>query len=230
MKKLMLLTLLLFIGVTTLLGEETNTRNNNIDKPKGTDEKIDVIYDTQQTMYKETRNNPLEGKKYGIEFNIFRVLLDDDFSLSGGFSIFDTERKTEISVPLYYFKPDEKYATEIFTMDCHYRYFLRNTLNGFYLSAFGRLANFKGYRDTWWDDEKFEDEYEKKSFTDIGVGVGVGYRIFSYKGLYWGTSISFGRYLLGNDIEELEFDNNDLFIIADKQIINIEFLKFGWAF
>lgn len=230
MRKLLLLSLILFFSATTLLGEETSSKMDKSDKAKGTDEKIDVIYDTQQVMYKELRNNPLEGKKYGIEFNVFRLLLVDNFSLSGSFSFFDPERKTEISIPVYYFIADSRTATDIFTIDCHYRYFLKNTLNGFYLSAFGRIAKFDGYYDTYEYEKSYDEYYHKKSITDIGLGVGIGYRIFSYKGLYWGTSISFGRYLGGNDLSRFEFDNNDLFIELDKQIINIEFLKFGWAF
>lgn len=222
MKKTTLFILAFIISITGVLygNENISSTTENVTLEK-VDKKIDKIYETQKIMYEETKNSPLADKKYGIEVNLFRLLLLKNTSFSGTFSFFDINRNAEIAFPIYYFKPEEAFNTEIFTLDCHYRYFLRNTQNGFYLSAFARLANFDGWVDNF--------EYEKKSFTDIGFGVGIGYRIFSYKGLYWGTSVSFGRYLGGNNIEEMEFDNNDLFIPLD-QIVNIEFLKFGWAF
>lgn len=236
MKKLTLLALLVIISISVGLYSDENVSNDaegvTLEK---VDKKIDKIYETQQVMYDETKNNPLHDKKYGIEINLFRLLLLDNSSFSGTFSLFDVNRKAEIAFPIYYFEPDEKFNTSVFTLDCHYRYFLRNTQNGFYLSAFARFAHFDGWEYNWDYDDKSssfydeEDDYSKKSFSDLGIGVGIGYRIFSYNGLYWGTSLSFGRYFGSNKIEDLEFDNNDLFISSD-QIINIEFLKFGWAF
>lgn len=226
------LTLMFIIGLVSLSGllysvEKESVKQEGVTLDK-VDKKIDKIYETQQIMYEETKNNPLHDKKYGIEVNLFRLLLLENTSFSGTFSLFDVNRNAEIAFPIYYFSPDKKFNTEIFTLDCHFRYFLRNTQNGFYVSAFARYANFDGWVEHW-DSDYYDNDYEKKSFSDIGVGVGVGYRIFSYKGLYWGTSISFGRYLGDNNIEEMEFSNNDLFIELD-QIVNIEFLKFGWAF
>jgi len=59
------------------------------------------------------------------------------------------------------------------------------------------------------------------------LGVGIGYRIFSYKGLYWGTSVSFGRYIVG---ENNKFHGSFLDINDDaKYIIDFELLKFGFA-
>lgn len=231
MRKFMLLSLVLLLSLATpLISDEVATETEDDVTLEQVDKKIDKIYDTQQIMYKETKNSPLEDKKYGIEVNLFRLLLIDDNSFSGTFSLFDVNRQAEIAFPVYYFNPDYEYGTKIFTLDCHYRHFLRNTQNGFYLSAFTRFANFSGYQEIYSDDWESDDYYKEKTITDIGIGVGLGYRIFSYRGIYWGTSISFGRYLLGNNLSDLEFDNNDLFIPADKQIINIEFLKFGWAF
>ncbi len=231
MIKLMLISLIVLLGLTTMLiGEEVATERKDGVSLEEVDKKIDKIYDTQQIMYKETKNSPLEDKKYGIEVNVFRLLLTENSSFSGTFSLFEVNRKAEIAFPVYYFNPDNKYDTEIFTLDCHYRYFLRNTQNGFYLSAFTRFAKFNGYEEIYPENWQDDDYYKQKSISDIGVGVGLGYRIFSYNGLYWGTSLSFGRYLLGNNLSDFEFGNNDLFIPADKQIFNIEFLKFGWAF
>lgn len=231
MRKLLLLTLVLFLcSLTTLMSDEVVTEKKEVTLDQ-VDEKIDKIYDTQQIMYKETKNNPLENKKFGIELNIFRLLLlDDDFSLSGGFSLFDVDRNAEIAFPIYYYDPDYEFGTKVFTIDCHYRYFLRNTQNGFYLSAFTRFGNFDGYKEIYDENYYNDDEYKKITASDIGIGVGIGYRIFSYRGLYWGTSINFGRYLLGDDDKFQDGWNDSPLDSYNKQIINIEFLKFGWAF
>lgn len=229
MKNLKLVFVIMFIAISGLLySVDQATNEEEAVTLEKVDKKIDKIYETQQIMYEETKNSPLHDKKYGIEVNLFRFLLLENTSFSGTFSLFDVNRNAELAFPIYYFSPEDKFNTEIFTLDCHYRYFLRNTQNGFYVSAFARFAKFDGWVEDWdYDDD--DDYYDKKSITDIGIGVGIGYRIFSYKGLYWGTSVSFGRYLGGHNIEEMEFNNNDLFIPLD-QIINIEFLKFGWAF
>ena len=56
--------------------------------------KIDSIYALQKKMYKETRHEPLTGKNYGVEFNFFRLLaIEKSVSLSGGFSLFNANRK-----------------------------------------------------------------------------------------------------------------------------------------
>ena len=62
----------------------------------------------------------------------------------------------------------------------------------------------------------------------LGIGIGIGYRKFSYKGFYWGTSLNLGRYFLGENgkyIGEFLWYDNDSEII-----LNFELLKFGWAF
>lgn len=232
MKKLLLLGFIVLLGLTsTLTGQEVNSEPKEDVTIDTVDKKIDKIYDTQQIMYKETKNNPLENKKFGIELNIFRMLMiDEDFSFSGGFSLFDVDRNAEIAFPIYYLDPENEKGTKVLTLDCHYRYFLGNTQNGFYLSAFTRLANFDGYKEIYSDDYYEEDYYKSIKMTDLGVGVGIGYRKFSYKGLYWGTSISFGRFLFADKDKYQDSWDSGPFDSYNKQIINVEFLKFGWAF
>jgi hypothetical protein len=192
--------------------------------------KIDSIYTLQKRMYNETKNMPLANKNFGIEFNIVRLLvIEDAVSLSGGFSLFGINRHAEIAFPIFYSNPDDPKDLNDFTIDCHYRYFLGNTQNGLYLSGFVRYANLKGYFGE--NDSPFTDNEilnVKGSENKIGIGVGVGYRKFSYKGLYWGTSLSFGRYFIGENDKFygsfLSYDDDN------KIIIDFEFFKFGWAF
>jgi hypothetical protein len=191
--------------------------------------KIDSIYLLQKKMYNETKNTPLSKKKYGIEFNIVRLLLiEKAVSLSGGFSLFGVNRHAEIAFPMYYSSPEDPKDLKEWTIDCHYRYFLGNTQHGFYLSGFVRYAHLDGYLG---DNTLLfggETVGEKSSENKMGIGVGLGFRKVSYKGFYWGTSLSIGGYLSGkND----RFYGKYLSYDDDKKIIiDFEFLKFGWAF
>jgi len=208
--------------------------------------KIDSIYLTQKQMrkiqkklYKTLRNKPLQDKKYGIEINILRLLFYNsknnifNHTFSGGFSLFDIDRHAEIAFPVYYSNPrniwDDEYDEHNlrqFTLDCHYRRFLGNTQNGFYISGFIRYANLRGYEGEWyyWEDDNPKKSTENK----LGVGIGIGYRKFSYKGFYWGTSLNLGRYFIGeNDKFQGEFG---LYDNDSEMIYSFELLKFGWAF
>jgi hypothetical protein len=193
-----------------------------------TSEKIDSIYSLQKKMYDETRNEPLADKKYGFEFNVFRLLLmNKAVSLSGSFSFFDISRSAEIAFPFYYQDPKDSYDLTEFTLDCHYRYFLGNTQNGFYLSAFVRYAHLRGMLGV---NNLFENQQDNPRGTEnkLGLGFGLGYRIFSYKGFYWGISLSIGRYFIG---ENDKFQGSFLSLDDDeKQILDMELLKFGYAF
>jgi hypothetical protein len=193
--------------------------------------KIDTIYKIQKKMYKEAKNEPLTGKKFGVELNLFRILLiDKAVTLSGTFSLFNVNKRVEIAFPVYYDKPEDKYDLRTFTIDCHYRYFLGNTLNGFYLSGFVRYAYLNGYEGNN-NLNLFGSENpigNRISENKLGIGFGLGVRIFSYRGLYWGASISFGRYYIG---ENDRFYGHFLSWDDDaKYILDIECLKFGWAF
>jgi hypothetical protein len=192
--------------------------------------KIDSIYQLQKKIYAEIKNQPLINKKVGIEFNFVRLLLiEDAFTLSGGLSFFSVNRQAEIAFPIYYCNPKDPKDLKEWTIDCHYRYFLGNTQNGFYLSGFTRYAHLSGYAgnndDLLWEGST---DGQKLSEDKIGIGVGIGYRKFSYKGLYWGFSFSFGKFITG---EQNKFFGKFLALDDDaKYIYDCEILKFGWAF
>jgi hypothetical protein len=195
-----------------------------------TEAKIDSIYRLQKKMYRELKNEPLAGKQAGIEFNFIRPLIaEESLTLSGGVSLFSVNRRVEIAFPLYYSNPKDPKDLQEWTADCHLRYFLGNTQNGFYLSAFARFARLNGYlSDT--NETLFSDApvSGKDSQSKLGIGFGLGYRKFSYHGLYWGASFSIGRYLSGENGKfygkMVSYDDDE------RQILDIEFLKFGWAF
>lgn len=190
--------------------------------------KLDSIYSLQKKIYTEVKNEPLAHKTLGVEVNIVRLLLmEESFTFSGSFSLFNLNRHAEIAFPVYYQNPKNPADLTEFTLDCHYRYFLGRYQNGFYLSAFTRYAYLDG---TLGDDELFESPSPGIKDTEhkLGVGVGLGYRIFSYRGLYWGASLSFGRYFIGKNNR---FAGNFLSLDDDESyILDVELLKFGFAF
>ena len=225
MKKLLIVILGLLFFSSIYAEENTNLK---------TEEKIDSIYVIQKKIYQTVKDQPLQDKKYGVEFNFFRLLFFGsvtdglNHTLSGTFSLFYPKKKVEIAFPFFYSNTDRYYedsSVRQITLDCHYRKFLGNSLNKFYISGFVRYANLKGYEDSYWFKDK-DDDLVMSTENKVGVGFGVGYRIFSYSGFYWGTSISVGRYIIG---ENGKFSNiiwnND-----NEIIINFEFLKFGYAF
>ena len=231
MKKLLIVVLGLLL-FTSLYAEKLSTMS--------TDEKVDSIYVLQKKMYKDVKNQPLENKKYGVEFNFLRLLFfgsDIDYlnhSLSGTFSLFYPKKKVEIAFPFLYSNTTVKWHDEFtedtslrqITLDCHYRKFLGNSLNKFYISGFIRYANLKGYKGEGWFKGS-RDESEMTTENKIGIGIVVGYRIFSYSGFYWGASLSLGKYIIGkNGI----FRNEVLYDNDGELIYSVEFFKFGYAF
>lgn len=216
------------------------------DTPAGPNdsEKLDSLMDMSRQIVATVKNDPLANKTFGIEFNFVRpLMLSEQLSFSGGVSLFKVHRQAEISLPFFYSRsetPDlrgdwEDSLSSIdfteFTQDIHYRYFLGNTQNGFYLSGFSRAAFLSGIEgDTEFDvfDSTQTDRRARSTEGKLGVGVGLGYRKFSYRGLYWGASLSVGRYVLG---ESDRFRNGFLSLDNDAEmILDVEFFKFGWAF
>lgn len=202
-------------------------------------EKLDSLMVGQKKILQHVADEPLAGKNFGVELNPFRLItlgMNKSTSLSGSVSLFNVVRSAEIQIPLYYMdSPDEegdmnKNAFSLFTADVHYRQFLGRTQNGFFLSGFGRLARLEGYEgelfDGSWGDSTVTDK--RSSLLKFGAGVGLGYRIFSHRGLYWGSSISLGRYFNGG---ENRFRGGFGSMYDDGEIIvDIELFKFGWAF
>ena len=62
------------------------------------------------------------------------------------------------------------------------------------------------------------DEDDDGSYNKGGISFGVGTRMFSEKGWYWGTSLYLGKYYFG------EKDR------GDSGFFQFELLKFGFAF
>jgi hypothetical protein len=197
---------------------------------------------------------PLEGRKFGVEFNIPRMLSYSKAwrSLSGSFSYFNHRNNSEIAFPWLIAKygsddsdPTNNNQSNVDTslvnksIDMHYRKFFSDELNGFYFSAFTRLSHFDGHVYTDQNSSlAAPSDIEKPTYIRgteafkklrFGLGVGLGYRLFpKNKRLYWGAGIILGRYI---DDKEYKFVNDGSPLTENTPIIvDIELLKFGYAF
>ncbi|PID28338.1 MAG: hypothetical protein CSB55_05050 [Candidatus Cloacimonadota bacterium] len=230
-----LLLIIFLVGSFELIAEETNSADKKLDKIL---ENQKELKETAYSLRQEYKNKPLEGKKYGIEINPFLLIAFNQLkTLSGSFSIFKPEKNTEISFPFMY--SDNKFITystdfdnnkstlKIITASSHWRKFLGNTCNGFYISASARLENinYDIYRYSYGYRIKLKNI--KGNRTLLGIGFGIGYRVFSYKGFYWGTGLTLGKYLAGNFKIK---DKGDEVLKNHEIYFNFELLKFGWAF
>jgi len=221
MKKILFWLVFIFVVTTYSWTAET--------KPQNTNEKIDSIYVWQKEMYRTHKNEPLIEKRYGVEFNFLRLILfGSDLNginrtLSGGFSLFYPKKNVEIAFPLLYSDPQgenfegyESHRRKI-TLDCQYRKYLGNTLNKFYLTALARYANTK----------HFYEDHESSTNNAFGIGVGIGYRNISYSGVYWGTNLCIGRYLLGSvRTRDILFGSTG----ESEFLFSMSLFKFGYAF
>lgn len=182
-------------------------------------------------------DDPLKNKTFGIEVNPIRLLLfnGEQKSFSGTVSLFNVFDNAELAFPVFIGKS----KADIFshrgdfysaTVDAHYRNFLGTTRRGFYLAGFTRLAALRGTEgrdyEFIWDNTSAVNK--RSSELKLGLGFGIGYRIFSKSGLYWGTSLSIGRYLIGESDKYV--DNTFLADDDAELIVDFELLKFGLLF
>lgn len=209
--------------------------------------KLDTVLQNQQKMmemqeriYKEVAyDEPLADKCAGIELNVARLLVssgEDYFTLSGTVSFFSVSRSAELAFPVFY-QNGSKRETETFgsstydvpltllNVDATYRQFLGKHQDGFYFSVGTRYTYIHGIQGTDYFLFTVNAEGPETTTRKLGAYFGLGYRYFTKSGFYWGASIVYGRYFSKNnvDIREVTFDDS-------KNIIDIEFLKFGFAF
>lgn len=221
--------LLCFSFAQSALSEE------QLDRIEG---KIDTVVKTQDQILEIVDADPLKNKKFGIEINPVRILMfeKNEMTFSGSFSLFNVRPNTEIAFPFFASVADNSndsyYSYGKFydaTLDAHYRYFLGKNTNGFYLSTMSRIAALHGDVGSYYDFLLTEPTTRRRETTiKLGIGFGIGYRVFSSSGWYWGASLSAGRYLLG---ENDKYVTGILSFNDDSEyILDLELLKFGRAF
>ncbi len=98
MKK-MLIAIFLILFFSSLYAEEN--------KSLTTENKIDSIYVLQKKIYKDVKDQPLQNKKYGIEFNFLRLIFfgsEIDYlnhSLSGSFFSLLSNKESRNCIPFF---------------------------------------------------------------------------------------------------------------------------------
>jgi len=189
--------------------------------------KIDTVITYQKQLVHETHYKPLEGKRFGIEVNpAYLITYDKHHTFTGGFSLFDTDNQVEYAFPIGIYRQDKLKET---ILSVSARKFLGRTTNGFYFSAMARMAHLSGEYGTESIFSDMGSTGNKGTQTKFGLGFGIGYRLFSYNGLYWGVSLTYGRYF-GNTHNQF-YENDIIGPSADNEFfLDMELLKFGYAF
>lgn len=205
------------------------------------DQKLDVLVDNTSKTRRAIIDETIGDRSHGVEFNFLRLLLwgeDGQKSLSGGYSYFDTDKGVEIAVPFVYANDrllgsyfddrdkDERLVT--MTTDIHFRKYLNHRIGGMYISGFARHAYLRGMEDEF--NLGANETAERITENKLGLGVGIGYRSFSESGIYWGASLNFGRYVLGDSDIFADSDGISSDITDSEFIFDVELLKFGYVF
>jgi hypothetical protein len=223
-----------FFFISFIANAQDSTSNAKIDTvilyQKKTLDRQEKIYD-EVVRYKE----PLENKKYGIEFNPAYFLVSSSRSyvvLSAGVSFFSIDRNAEIACPIFYQSgSNEKSggrAVTLWNQDIIYRRFLGQHQDGFFLEGGLRYTHIKGELENGFSlfGVSIWSTTAPIITTDkVGAMFGIGYRYFSTSGFFWGTSIKYGAYFSGD-----ERDIKEVFMDDTKTIVDFEILKFGIAF
>jgi hypothetical protein len=189
--------------------------------------KLDSIQSFQKRAYNEQKaiQNPLANKKYGIEINPVRVIAFGFYpTLSGSFSLFGINRNSELAFPVL-FQFQNAILNQKLKVDFHYRYFLSTTQNGFYLSAFVRYQHSNEALLNILTLTTSHIQVDR-----IGLGVGLGFRVFSNKGPYWGCSLIFGKFITPNPTITSNSSTLDISNLFSNYILDLECLKVGYAF
>src|SRR5690606_35255646 len=132
---------------------------------------------------------------------LYILFIDDGFGISGTISNFGLNRSAELAFPVLYESSEDNGGSKVFNLDAHYRHFLGGRQRGFYLSGFARYQ-YADYRTF-----QIFGEGERRTLSRSGIGFGIGSRIFSASGFYWGWSFSMGRFLAGRQPADDELPN-----------------------
>lgn len=198
----------------------------------------------QRDIYEATVYvDPLKNKKFGIEINPTSLFAGN---FTGGLQLFSIDRKAEISIPVSYYKPivlfswgnvGERQDYDL-SIDLQYRRFIGEHQNGFWFGGGLRLTLANEYvysSNSYYDNNgyyQFSDNsrYEKNNY--FGLMAGIGYRYYTQSGFYWGVSLSGGKYLNVESVENNynSFGDNSSQPIRSEYFFDMEFLKVGFAF
>ena len=199
--------------------------------PRTLDQKIDRIGEDVtdikrdvRTLHSDLVESPISSREWGVEFSPLGLLwAGRSLSLAGTVSNFSWNRSAEIAFPIYFHTETGDEGTRILSIDAQYRRFLGSAQRGFYLSGFARYQNAR-----YGTFDYLAERNTIKTLNRMGIGFGIGSRIFSHSRFYWGWNISLGRFIVGNQIGEYDYPDN-LSLLRDGLIVDLELLKIGFA-
>lgn len=186
-------------------------------------------------IHEQVASRPLDNKKIGFDINPFRLLyLDKVKSLSGGFELYNITPNAVLHFPLLWALSSDYIETSLFEADAHYRYFPNGRMTGFFISPFVRYSRITGYSMKVLDNQVEDNSSladSKVNNNRFGLGFGLGYMSYSRSGFYWGASLGFGRFLVGQETDDWTLSDNLIIAASGTSFIwDMELLKFGWTF
>lgn len=218
---------LLFVAGLCAAGASAQTAPSDTSQSDRIERKIDDIHRDVRVIREEAIESPLGDRKWGVEFNPARLLLSnsDRFTLSGGVSNFSWNRSAEVAFPFVYWSADDgDDRSTVFSQDVHYRHFLSGRQRGFYVGGYAR------YQFADYSLLDFSSDRERETAHRGGLAFEIGGRVFSRSGVYWGWSVSLGRYFVGDLLEERSGVPSNPALWAGDYIFDAELLKIGFAF
>jgi len=177
-------------------------------------------------------NASSNSKSFGIELSPISLITmkEEAVDIYGAFSMFGIDPKAEFAFPFSYHsrKESDWYDFEAtfqsFSIDGQYRRFLNGVQNGLFFSVGCRYTYEKGVdmEQSWYVSEG--DYFTRHK---LGIGFGIGYRLFTKSNFYWGVNLFGGRYFTGDDIDIDDLSGASL---DQSLFISLELLKFGYSF
>jgi len=206
----------------------SDSTRSTLDTGENMPQQITDIHSQVNEIHQVVVESPLAGKDWGVEVDPVLLLFTGSSAethsalIYGTISNFSFQRTAELAFPFGYEYYGGSGAETVLKLDAAYRYFLSGYQRGFYISAFVRDE----YEQWNAASDGYGDNYAGGTANRVGVGFGIGDRIFSRAGWYWGWSLSFGRFLGDNyDANGNTPDDN----LGDL-IFDAELLKVGFAF
>ena len=154
------------------------------------------------------------GKHFGIAVNPVLALFEWG---SAEVNLWDIDHTAEINIPIQfgknpYFFDEEDIDVSYFSSGVNYRRFFNTKQQGFFASV-------------GWQFERanVSNAHDKIHGSTNSILFGMGYRLISENGLFWGFSLSAGR--KWGEISDLSGDS----ISGSGLALDIDLFKFGYA-
>jgi len=208
----------------TVLADEGKSPDSTQNTDRG--EKIDRMAVQVDEIHKDVVQSPIADKNWGVELDpLYLLFFDKGGGFSGTISNFSLNRSAEVAFPFTYEGNSDDQGSHAFNIDAQYRYFLSGRQKGFYISGLTRFQTASYHNIIFLDST----DGGRKTLNRLGIGFGIGYRIFSRAGWYWGWNLSLGRYIVGDKVGGSDLPSLPSLWMKDL-ILDVELLKIGFAF